>query len=88
MSEHLTAREAERYSRRALLPLELIETDAHLASCAACRQLLSEKEGAGAAVGHLRAVLRAEESAELEPPPTFSSPPTPTGNWTKLNERL
>jgi predicted anti-sigma-YlaC factor YlaD len=68
MSEHLTARKVERYGRRALSPLELIETDAHLASCVTCRQLLSEKEGAGAAINHLRAGLRAEETAELEHP--------------------
>src|SRR5215207_9796784 len=68
MSEHMTARRVERYGRRALSPLELIETDAHLASCVTCRQLLSEKEEAGAAIQHLRAGLRAEETAELEHP--------------------
>jgi hypothetical protein len=68
MSEHLTARAVERYSRRALLPPELIETDEHLASCAACRQLLSEKEGTGVAINHLRAGLHAEAVAELEHP--------------------
>jgi hypothetical protein len=68
MSEHLTAREVERYGRRALSPPELIETDAHLASCGTCRQLLSETEGAGAAINHLRAGLRAEETVELEHP--------------------
>ena len=68
MSEHLTARKVERYSGRALSPLELIETDAHLAACGTCRQLLSEKEEAGAAIKHLRAGLRAEETAELEHP--------------------
>lgn len=68
MSEHLTARKVERYSRRALSPLELIETDAHLTSCGTCRQLLSEREEAGAAINHLRAGLRAEETAEFEHP--------------------
>src|SRR5215213_3163820 len=68
MSEHMTARRVERYSRRALSPLELIETDAHLGSCGTCRQLLSEKEGVGAAINHLRAGLRAEETAELKHP--------------------
>jgi hypothetical protein len=68
MSEHLTTLKVERYSRRALLPLELIETDAHLASCARCRRLLSEKEETGAAIKHLRAGLHAEEAAGLEHP--------------------
>ena len=69
MPEHLTAREVERYNRRVLLPPELIEADAHLSSCATCRQLLSEKEETGVAINHLRAGLHAEGSAELEHPP-------------------
>src|SRR5918993_4579117 len=68
MPEHLTARKVERYNRRVLLPLELIEADAHLSSCATCRQLLSEKEGTGVAINHLRAELHAEGTAELEHP--------------------
>src|SRR5215213_8320887 len=68
MSEHLTTLKVERYSRRALPPPELIETDAHLASCATCRRLLSETEGTGVAINHLRAGLHAEEAAVLEHP--------------------
>ena len=68
MSEHLTTLKVERYCHRALPPPELIETDAHLAACAPCRRLVSEKEETGAAIKHIRAGLHAEEIAELEHP--------------------
>jgi len=68
MSEHLTAQTVKRYSQRALSPWELIETDAHLASCARCRQLVSETEETDRALEYLRAELHAQEAAELEHP--------------------
>lgn len=68
MSGHLTAQLVERYNQRVLLPQELTETDAHLASCADCRQLLGEREETGAAINFLRAGLSAEETTPLEHP--------------------
>jgi hypothetical protein len=68
MSEHLTAQTVQRYSQRALLPRELIETDAHLASCARCRQLVSETEETDRTLEYLRAGLHAQEATELEHP--------------------
>jgi hypothetical protein len=68
MSEHLTAQSVKRYGQRVLSPRELIETDAHLASCARCRQLVSETEATDRTLEYLRAELHAQEATELEHP--------------------
>ena len=68
MSEHLTAQSVQRYNQRELSPRELIETDAHLASCARCRQLVSEAEETDRTLEYLRAGLHAQGATELEHP--------------------
>lgn len=68
MSKHLTAQGVELYHQHRLRAEELLEADAHLSSCAACRDQLKERAGIGAVVEALRADLKIEEAAESQHP--------------------
>jgi hypothetical protein len=68
MSKHLTAQSVELYCQHRLHATELLEADAHLSTCAACRERLRERKGTGAAVEILRADFQLEETEETEHP--------------------
>ncbi len=65
-TEHISARELERYHQRVLSPEEMLSADDHLTGCRECRQRLAEVEQLPSAFASLRADLRAEAEAELD----------------------
>jgi hypothetical protein len=64
MSKHLTAQAAELYQQQRLAAEELLETDAHLSACAACREQLKAREGTRGALEELRADLKLQAQEE------------------------
>lgn len=64
MSKHLTAQGVELYHQHRLPAEELLEADAHLSSCATCRDQLKERAKTSAAVEDLRAGFKLEEVLE------------------------
>src|SRR5262249_27492246 len=64
MHTHLSPQLVERYLARQLTPLELLEADDHLATCADCCRLLAAPANAALPVNGLQqAVLMEEENA-------------------------
>lgn len=68
MSKHLTAETAELYHQQRLAAKELLETDAHLQSCAACREQLKTRAHTRGALEELRADLKLEALEEQAHP--------------------
>jgi hypothetical protein len=66
-ARHLSADERERYRQRRTTPQELLELDAHLAICTACREDLLSADRLRAGVAALRAQLEADPAAEDHP---------------------
>ena len=67
-ARHLSPDERERYRQRRTTPRELLELDAHLASCTACSEELLPADRLRAGVAALRAQLETDPAAEEDHP--------------------
>ena len=67
-ARHLSPDERERYRQRRTAPLELLELDAHLTSCAACREELLPADRLCAGVAAMRAQFQIDPAAEEDHP--------------------
>jgi hypothetical protein len=66
MNEHISEQLIERYRRRALSPVELLDADDHMAACEMCRQRLGDEPRERAAANSMRADLAAAEMIHLD----------------------
>jgi hypothetical protein len=67
-ARHLSADERERYRQRRTTPRELLELDAHLATCTACREQLLPADRLRAGVVALQAQLQTDPDAAEDHP--------------------
>ena len=73
-ARHLSPEERERYRQRRTTPRELLELDAHLATCPACREELLPADRLRAGVAALRAQLQADREPHRRRWPPWVAP--------------